>query len=82
MNSDRFVPVILKQEASSSYLHTRSCNEEKVAEIYRKLWHIELFFQDDKAESKKIKHLYGTSKDVVKPQIRIALMGQPSICVA
>lgn len=50
-----------------------SCSAEKVAEIYRKRWHIELFFKTIK-QNLKIKRFYGTSENAVKTQIWIAMI--------
>jgi len=51
----------------------RSCTAEKVAEIYRKRWQIELFFKAIK-QNLKIKRFYGTSENAVKTQIWIAMI--------
>ncbi len=51
----------------------RSCTAEKIAEIYRKRWHIELFFKAIK-QNLKIKRFYGTSENAVKTQIWIAMI--------
>jgi hypothetical protein len=51
----------------------RSCTAEKVAELYRKRWHIELFFKTIK-QNLKIKRFYGTSENAVKTQIWIAMI--------
>lgn len=51
----------------------RSCSAEKVAEIYRKRWQIELFFKAIK-QNLKIKRFYGTSENAVKTQIWIAMI--------
>jgi hypothetical protein len=51
----------------------RSCSAEKIAELYRKRWHIELFFKTIK-QNLKIKRFYGTSENTVKTQIWIAMI--------
>ncbi len=51
----------------------RSCTAEKVAEIYRKRWSIELFFKAIK-QNLKIKRFYGTTENAVKIQIWIAMI--------
>ena len=51
----------------------RSCTAEKVAEIYRKRWRIELFFKTIK-QNLKIKSFYGTTENAVKTQIWIAMI--------
>jgi len=51
----------------------RSCTAEKVAELYRKRWHIELFFKTIK-QNLKVKRFYGTSENAVKTQIWIAMI--------
>jgi transposase len=51
----------------------RSCSAEKVAELYRKRWHIELFFKTIK-QNLKIKRFYGTSENAVRTQIWIAMI--------
>lgn len=51
----------------------RNCSAEKVADLYRKRWHIELFFKTVK-QNLKIKRFYGTSENAVKTQIWIAMI--------
>ena len=51
----------------------KSCSAEKIAEIYRKRWRIELFFKTIK-QNLKIKRFYGTSENAVKTQIWIAMI--------
>jgi len=74
-NELRHIRAVDKETGSSIVLLTnmRSCSAEKIAEIYRKRWHIELFFKTLK-QNLKIKRFYGTSENAVKTQVWIAMI--------
>lgn len=74
-NELRRIRAIDKETGNAIVLLTnlRSCSAEKVAELYRKRWHIELFFKTIK-QNLKIKRFYGTSENAVKTQIWIAMI--------